>query len=244
MLLDHFWSAVLLRSINSHALFRDVLQKTQELIHTHEHDPPSGRLPIFKYTSTYIQNNLQSDKTFNSGKPTTTSDMPPYPDRSTHNQYKSQSLPVVVKQAAAATAPTVPAKTVSIAATPPSSSATARPASAASGIDGPNPRTNRKGKTVYSTPIKTYQGPVHKGHKVFFDTHHSPPNHPDNHLFRYLAVPHRTVVYEKCFATEPTPCPNPCVADYCSSFLYSLWPKSSYCMHLFSFGVAKNAAKR
>ena len=142
MLLDHFWSAVLLRSLNSHALFRDVLQKTQELIHTHEHDPSSGRLPIFKYTSIDIQNNLQSDKTFNSGKPTTTSDMPPYPDRSTHNQYKSQSMPVGVKQAAAATAPTVPSKTVSIAATPPSSSATARPASAASGIGGPNnPRT-------------------------------------------------------------------------------------------------------
>ncbi len=43
---DHFWSAVLLRSLNSHALFRDVLQKTQEFIRTHEHDPPSGRLPI------------------------------------------------------------------------------------------------------------------------------------------------------------------------------------------------------
>jgi len=27
---DHFWSAVLLHSLNSHALFRDVLQKTQE----------------------------------------------------------------------------------------------------------------------------------------------------------------------------------------------------------------------
>ena len=34
---DHFWSAVLLRSLNSHALFRDVLQRTQEFICTHEH---------------------------------------------------------------------------------------------------------------------------------------------------------------------------------------------------------------
>jgi hypothetical protein len=80
---DHFWSAVLLRSLNSHALFRDILQKTQEFIRTHEHDPPSGRLPIFTYTSTYIQN-LQSDKTFNIGKPSFTFDKPLYPGRSTH----------------------------------------------------------------------------------------------------------------------------------------------------------------
>jgi hypothetical protein len=51
---DHFWAAILLRRFNSHALFRDVLQKTQEFIRTHEHDPPSGRLPIFTFTSTYI----------------------------------------------------------------------------------------------------------------------------------------------------------------------------------------------
>ena len=216
---DHFWSAVLLRSLNSHALFRDVLQKTQEFIRTHEHDPPSGRLPIFTYTSTYIQN-LQSDKTFNSGKPTSTSDKPPYPGRSTHNQYKSQSLPAGVEQAAAATAPTVPAKTVSIAATPTSGSTATRPTpSTTSSTGGPNPRTNPKGKTIYSTPIKTYQGPVHKGHKVFIDTH-SPPNHPDNRPFRYLAVPHRTDVCEKCFATEPTP-----LCGRLLQFLYSLWPQ-------------------
>ena len=239
---DHFWSAVLLRSLNSHALFRDVLQKTQEFIRTHQHDPPSGRLPIFTYTSTYIQN-LQSDKTFNSGKPTSTSDKPPYPGRSTHNQYKSQSLPAGVEQAAAATAPTVPAKAVSIAATPTSGSTAARPtASTTSSTGGPNPRTNPKGKTIYSTPIKTYQGPVHKGHKVFIDTH-SPPNHPDNRPFRYLAVPHRTDVCEKCFATEPTPCSTPCAADYCSSCTL-FGHKSSHCMQLSSSGVAKDAAKR
>ena len=239
---DHFWSAVLLRSLNSHALFRDVLQNTQEFIRTHEHDPPSGRLPIFTYTSTYIQN-LQSDKTFNSGKPTSTSDKPPYPGRSTHNQYKSQSLPAGVEQAAAATAPTVPAKAVSIAATSTSGSTAARPtASTTSSTGGPNPRTNPKGKTIYSTPIKTYQGPVHKGHKVFIDTH-SPPNHPDNRPFRYLAVPHRTDVCEKCFATEPTPCSTPCAADYCSSCTL-FGHKSSHCMQLSSSGVAKDAAKR
>jgi hypothetical protein len=168
--MDHFWSVVLLRSLNSHTLFRDVLQKTQEFIRIHKHDSPSGRLPIFTYTSTYIQN-LQSDKTFNSGKTTFTSNKPPYPGRSTHNQYKSQSLTAGVEQAAAATAPTVPAKIVSIAATPPSGSATTRPTSAASGIGGPNPRTNPEGKTIYSPPppIKTYQGPVHKGHKVFIE---------------------------------------------------------------------------
>ena len=172
---DHFWSAVLLRSLNSHALFRDVLQKTQEFIRTHEHDPPSGRLPIFTYTSTYIQN-LQSDKTFNSGKTTSTSDKPHYPGRSTNNQYKTQSLPAGVEQAAAATTPSAPAKSsVSTAPTPPSGSAPTRPAPAASG-NGPNSRTNPKGKTIYSSPIKTYQGPVHKSHKVFIDTH-SPPNH-------------------------------------------------------------------
>jgi hypothetical protein len=120
--------------------------------------------------------------------------------RSTHNQYKSQSLTAGVEQAAAATAPTVPAKTVSIAATPPSGSATTRPTSAASGIGGPNPRTNPEGNTIYSPPppIKTYQGPVHKGHKV------------------YRAIPCIDVC-EKCFAIEPTPCPTPCAADYCSS---------------------------
>jgi hypothetical protein len=181
---DHFWSAVQLRSLNSHALFRYVLRKTQKFIRTHEHDPPSGRLPIFTYTSTYIQN-LKSDKTFNSGKPTSTSDKPHYPGRSTHNQYKSQSLPAGVEQAAAATVPTVPtvpAKTVSIAATPPSGSATTRPGQ-------------------------------------------------------------RTDVCEKCFATEPTPCPTPCAADYCSSCAL-FGHKSSHCMQLSSSGVAKDATKR
>jgi hypothetical protein len=38
---DHFWAAILLRSLNSHALFLNFLQKTQEFIRTHEHDPPS-----------------------------------------------------------------------------------------------------------------------------------------------------------------------------------------------------------
>ena len=238
---DHFWSAVLLRSLNSPALFRDVLQKTQEFIRTHEHDPPSGRLPIFTYTSTYIQN-LQSDKTFNSGKPTSTSDKPPYPSRSSNTTYKSQLLPAGVEHAAAATTPAaVPAKTVSIAPTAPSS-APNRPVPAAPGTGGPNPRTNPKGKTIYSSPIKTYQGPVHKGHKVFIDTH-SPPNHPDNRPFRYLAVAHRTDVCEKCFAAEPTPCAPPCVADYCSSCTL-FGHKSAHCMQLSSSGVAKDAAKR
>ena len=92
--------------------------------------------------------------------PTSTSDKPPYP---THNECKSQSL-----EQTAATTPTV--KTVSFAATPQSSSATTRPASAASsGIGGPNPRTNPKGKTIYSTPIKTYY-PVYKDHEGFIDT--------------------------------------------------------------------------
>ena len=58
-------------------IFRDVLQKTQEFISTHEHDPPSGRLPIFTYSSTYIQNLQSSGKTFNSGKPTSSSDKQP-----------------------------------------------------------------------------------------------------------------------------------------------------------------------
>jgi hypothetical protein len=126
MLPDHFWSVVLLRSLNSHALFRDVLQKTQKFLRTHEHDPPSRRLPIFTYTSAYTQN-LQSDQTLNSGKPTSTSEKPPYPGRSTHNQYKSQSLPAGVEQAAAATAPTFLAKTVSIATTPPTSAIATTP---------------------------------------------------------------------------------------------------------------------
>ncbi len=128
---DHFWSPVLLRSLNSHVLFRDVLQKTQEFIRTHEHDPPTEHhLPVFTYTSTYIQN-LQSDKTFNSGKPTSTSDKPPYPGRSTHNKYKSQSLPAGVEQATAA------AKTVNIAATPSSGSATLGIKPAPPPISGP-----------------------------------------------------------------------------------------------------------
>jgi hypothetical protein len=141
---DHFWAAILLRSLNSHALFRDVLQKTQEFIRTHEHDPPSGRLPICTFTSTHIQN-LQSDKTFNNGKPIT--DKSPFPGRSSHNnhQYKSSQLPNGVEQAAAATTPTVPAKTVSLALTPPPSGSTAtRPTASTTTArnGGPNPRTN------------------------------------------------------------------------------------------------------
>ncbi len=238
---DHFWAAILLRSLNSHALFREVLQKTQDCIRTHKQDPPSGRLPIFTFTSTYIQN-LQSDKTFNNGKPIT--DKSPFPGRSSHNnQYKSSQLPTGVEQAAAATTPTVPAKSVSIAPTlPPSSSTATRPTTSTTSSNGPNPRTNPKGKTIYSSPIKTYQGPVHKGHKVFIDTH-SPPNHPDNRPFRYLAVPHRTDVCEKCFAAEPTPCATPCAAEYCSSCTL-FGHKASHCMQLSSSGVAKDAAKR
>ena len=43
---DHFWPAVLFHSLNSYALFRDVLQKTQEFIRTHEHDHPVQLPPI------------------------------------------------------------------------------------------------------------------------------------------------------------------------------------------------------
>ena len=238
---DHFWSAVLLRSLNSHALFRDVLQKTQEFIRTHEHDQPYGRLPIFTFASTYIQN-LQSDKTFNSGKPTT-DNKPPYTARPSNNQYSSSKLSGL-EQAAAAITPTTSTKAVTFnpSPTPTSSSNSPRPASTAATSTGPNPRTNKMGKTIYSSPYKTYQSPVYKSNKVYIDSH-NPPNNPDNRPFRYLAVPHRTDVCEKCFAAEPAPCATPCAAEYCSSCTL-FGHKPSHCMQLSSSGVAKDAAKR
>ncbi len=237
---DHFWAAVLLRSLNSHALFRDVLQKTQEFIRTHERDPPSGRLPIFTYASTYIQN-LQSDKTFNSGKSTSDS-KPPYTARTSHNQYSSSKLNGL-EQAAAATTPST-STTKAVTFTPSvQSPSSPRPAVVpAATSNGPNPRENKHGKTIYSSPYKTYQNPVHKSHKVFIDSHY-PPNNPDNRPIRYLAVPQRTDVCEKCFAAEPTPCAPACTAEYCSSCTL-FGHKPSHCMQLSSSGVAKDAAKR
>eukprot|EP01036_Dinobryon_divergens_P037434 gene37434-48964_t len=237
---DHFWAAVLLRSLNSHALFRDVLQKTQEFIRTHERDPPSGRLPIFTYASTYIQN-LQSDKTFNSGK-TTSDNKPPYTARtSSHNQYSSYKMNGLEQAPLQAPLPPKPSPLLH-----PCSLLVPRvlqsclPPVATS--NGPNLRENKHGKTIYSSPYKTYQNPVHKSHKVFIDSHH-PPNILDNRPIRYLAVPQRTDVCEKCFAAEPLSCAPPCTAEYCTSCTL-FGHKPSHCMQLSSSGMAKDAAKR
>jgi hypothetical protein len=246
---DHFWTAVLLRSLNTPSLFRDVLHKTQEFIRAHEIDPPSGRLPIFTFASTYIQN-LQSDKTFNSGKLTTPSDKP-YTGRSQSYQYSNQKLSGLEHAAAATTAPasstSPPPKAVTFAppAPPsgvPSHASSPRPTPAPPSATGPNPRTNTKGKTIYSTPFKTYQAPVHKSHKVFIDSH-SPPNHPDNRPIRYLAVPQRTDVCAKCFAAEPTPCTPLCEADYCNHCTL-FGHKPAHCMQVSASGVGKDAARR
>ena len=148
-----------------------------------------------------------------------------------------------LKQAAAATTPST-STTKAVTFTPSvQSSSSPRPAvGPAATTDGPNPRENKHGKTIYSSPYKTYQNPVHKSHKVFIDSHH-PPNNPDNRPIRYLAVPQRTDVCEKCFAAEPIPCAPPCTAEYCSSCTL-FGHKPSHCMQLSSSGVAKDAAKR
>ena len=142
------------------------------------------------------------------------SDKPSY-GRSPNSQYSTSKLSGLELAAAAAAAPgpsQLPqvSKAVSFVPSAPSASSVpshslSRTTSAPPLTTGPNPRTNTKGKTIYSTPFKTYQAPIHKSHKVFIDSH-SPPNHPDNRPIRYLAVLQRTEVCAKCFAAEPTLC--------------------------------------
>ena len=113
-----------------------------------------------------------------------------------------------LEQAAAATTPST-STTKAVTFTPSvQSSSSPRPAvGPAATSNGPNPLENKHGKTICSSPYKTYQNPVHKSHKVFIDSHH-PSNNPDNRPIRYLAVPQRLMSVRNVSLLNPFPVPH------------------------------------
>ena len=202
---DHFWSAVLLRSLHPTALIR------QELLHeTHrflqrQHETsstapslvnnPSDKHPLFTFAATYLQTNHDAKKfASNSNLNKTPTQLPQTPGAN-GSRYKPGGLEL----AAAASTTT-------------SAAAASSPATTAPSSTGPNPH-QQDGKTIYTRAIRALPAPVLRTANIYFQ--HNANGNPK----RYLAVPTVHDICSNCFpvhsSSTTVPCQPPCTSRLC-----------------------------